>query len=176
MLFRRSTLSEMLTLRYTPNRQDYAAVLRIFFWQRTGTKVSLGFLAFAFGLIIYVILSQGTPPTIFELVWLLLPPFFVVFVFFIQPARLANQAAQNDQLVTEATWELNEAGVQISSRFGTHFMEWDSLQKMLTTRDYYLLLSKTNKNAFRFLPRRAFTSPQEEELFLELVRKYLVNR
>lgn len=166
-------MSESLTVHYTPNQQDYAAVLRIFFWQRTGTKVSLGFLAVAFLLIIYVILTQSTPPTIFELVWLLLPPFFVAFIFIIQPKRLANQATQNEQLVAEATWEINESGIQISSRFGSVLMEWDSLQKMLVTQDYYLLLSKTNKNAFRFLPRRAFTSSQQEGQFLGLVRKFL---
>jgi len=138
-----------------------------------GTKISLGFLAIAFGLILYVILSQGTPPTIVELVWLLLPPFFVIFVFFIQPARLANQAVKNEQLTTETTWEVSDSGVQISSRFGSALMEWDSLRALLTTKDYYLLLRKSNKNIFRFLPRRAFISTQEEEQFLQLVREYL---
>lgn len=166
-------MSQSITLRYTPNRQDYAAVLRIFFWQRTGTKVSLVLLAVAFGLVLFMIASKGSSLTIFELVWLLLPPLFVIFVFFIQPSRLASQAAQKEQLVTEATWEVSDAGVQISSRFGSTHLDWDSLKKVVTTRDYYLLLSKTNKNAFRFLPRRAFTSPQEQELFLKLVKKYL---
>lgn len=106
--------------------------------------------------------------------WLLLPPFFVIFTFYIQPARLAKQAAQNEQLVTEATWELNENGVQITSRFNTSLMEWGSIRKLFTTRDYYLLLSKKNQNSFRFLPRRAFASPQQEELFLEMARKYLL--
>jgi len=161
-------------MHYTPNRQDYAAVLRIFFWQRIGTKISLAILAIAFGLILYVVFIQGTPPTIFELVWLFLPPFFVIFTFYIQPARLANQAAQNEQLVTEATWELSELGVQITSRFNSSLMEWSSIRNLLTTRDYYLLLNKKNQNSFRFLPRRAFTSPEQEKLFLEMVQKYLL--
>jgi len=161
-------------MHYTPNRQDYAAVLRIFFWQRIGTKISLAILAIAFGLILYVVFIQGTPPTIFELVWLFLPPFFVIFTFYIQPARLANQAAQNEQLVTEATWELSELGVQITSRFNSSLMEWSSIRNLLTTRDYYLLLNKKNQNSFRFLPRRAFTSPEQEKLFLKMVQKYLL--
>ena len=161
-------------MHYTPNRQDYAAVLRIFFWQRIGTKISLAILAIAFGLILYVVFIQGTPPTIFELVWLFLPPFFVIFTFYIQPTRLANQAAQNEQLVTEATWEVSELGVQITSRFNSSLMEWSSIRNLLTTRDYYLLLNKKNQNSFRFLPRRAFTSPEQEKLFLEMVQKYLL--
>lgn len=166
-------MSQSITMRFTPNRQDYAKVLRLFFWQRTGTRVSLIFLAIAFGLICYVVASQGSPPTIFELIWLLLPPLFVIFVLFIQPSRMANVAVRNEQLVTEATWEVSVSGVEISSRFGSTHMDWESLDKLVTTKEYYLLLSKINKNAFRFLPRRAFTSSQEQDVFLELVGKYL---
>lgn len=166
-------MSQSITMRFSPNQQDYAKVLRLFFWQRTGTRVSLIFLAIAFGLICYVVAAQGSPPTIFELIWLLLPPLFVIFVLFIQPSRMANEAVRNEQLVTEATWEVSDSGVEISSRFGSTHMDWESLEKLVTTKEYYLLLSKINKNAFRFLPRRAFTRSQEQDVFLELVGKYL---
>ncbi len=166
-------MDQNLTLRFTPTKQDYSNVLRLFFMLRTSTRVSLGFLALAFGLIIYTIASQGTPPSIFQLVWLLLPPLFVAYVLFIQPSRMASQAMQNEQLATEATWEVSDGGVKISSRFGETQMDWDSLQKLVTTKEYYLLLSKTNKNAFRFMPKRALGTSQETEQFLALVRKYL---
>lgn len=166
-------MSQSVTFRFTPNQQDYARVLRLFFWQRTGTRVSLAFLVVAFGLIIYVIASQGSPPSIFEVVWLLLPPLFVIYIFFIQPSRMASQAVKNEQLVTETTWVISDNGVELSSRFGSTHMDWESLHKLVTTTEYYLLLSKINKNAFRFLPRRAFTSPQEQDNFLVLVGKYL---
>ncbi len=87
--------------------------------------------------------------------------------------RLSNQAAQNEQLTTEVTWEVKEEGVHISSHFGASLMEWDSLKSLLATKSYFLLLSKANKNAFRFIPRRAFQSPQEEGFFLELVRNHI---
>lgn len=166
-------MSQSLTLHFTPSQHDYAAVMRLFFWQRPGTRVILGFLALTFGLVMFFVVTKGSPLTVFELIWLLLPFLFVVFVFFFQPSRLASQAVQNEQLVTEATWEVSDAGVRISSRFGSTLLEWESLSKLLTTRDYYLLLSKANKDAFRFLPRRAFTSSQEQSLFLELVGKNL---
>jgi len=166
-------MSQPVTLRFTPNQQDYAKVLRLFFWQRTGTRVSLIFLLIAFGLICYVVATQGTPPSIFELIWLFLPPLFAIYVFFIQPSRMAGKAVKNEQLVTEATWEVSDHGVELSSRFGSTHMDWESLNKLVTTKEYYLLLSKINKNAFRFLPRRAFTSHQEQDIFLVLVGKYL---
>ena len=160
-------------LHFTPNQQDYAKVLRLFFIQRTSTRISLGFLAVAFVLICYGVIARGVSPSIFELIWLLLPPLFVAYVFFGQPARMAKQAVQNEQLVTEATWQVGEAGVEISSRFGSMLMGWDTLKRMVTTKEYYLLLSKVNKNAFRFLPQRAFSSPDDKERFLALVRQHL---
>ncbi len=166
-------MCQPIRLNYIPGRQDYARVLRIYFWRRTSTKVSLGVLIIAFGLVAYTILSKGAPPTLFELIWLFLPPLFVGYVLAIQPARVANQAAKNEQLITEATWEISETGVNISSRFGSNLSEWSSLDKLVTTSDYYLLLSKNNKNAFRFLPRRAFTSAQEETEFRELVARHI---
>lgn len=162
-------MSQSLTLHYTPNQQDYASVLRLFHWHRTSTKVSLVFLVIAFGLVLFVILTKGSPLTLFEVIWLLFPPFFLIFSFYIQPLRIAKKAAQNEQLVTEATWIVSDAGLQISSKYASTLFEWDTFHKLVTTSDYYLMLSKSNKNAFRFLPRRAFTSHQEDELFLQLV-------
>ncbi len=166
-------MSQNLTIKYTPTQQDYARVLRLFFIQRTGTRISLAFLVIAFCLIVFAILSKGSPPTIFELVWLFLPPLFLLFIFFVQPSRVARQAAKNKQLICEAIWEVNHDGVQISSSFGSTLLDWAALSKLVTYREYYLLLLKANKNAFRFLPLRAFASQQEQDQFLELMANHL---
>ena len=84
---------------------------------------------------------------------------------------MASQAVLNEQLVSDATWQVNDSGIEISSHFGTTEMEWENLSKLVVTKEYYLLLSKVNKNAFRFLPIRAFNSPQEKEEFLQLVSR-----
>jgi hypothetical protein len=166
-------MRQSLTLHYTPNQQDYASVLRIFNWRRTSTKISLAFLALASILIFYAILSRDATLTFFELLWLLFPPLLVMFTFFLQPWRTARKAAQNAQLVADATWLVDEAGIHISSAYGSIFLEWESLSKLVKTREYYLLLSKINKNSFRFLPRRAFTSQQDNDLFLQLVSQHI---
>jgi hypothetical protein len=166
-------MSRPITIRFTPNQRDYSKVLRLFLWQRTLTRVSMAVLAFAFGLICYVVITRGTTPNFFELVWLLLPPFFAAYIFWLQPNRMANQAVLNEQLVSKATWQVSDSGVVISSYYGSTEMEWDNLSKLVVTKEYYLLLSKVNKNAFRFLPMRAFNSPQEKEEFLQLVGNHI---
>jgi hypothetical protein len=164
-------MSKLLTVHYTPQKQDYARVLRLFNWQRTSTKISLVFLTFAFALVLFALVMKGPPFTLFELLWLLFPPLFVIFSFYLQPLRIANKAAQNEQLMSEATWEVSKSGIQITNSSGSNSLGWESLSKLVITKDYLLLNSKHNKNAFRFLPRRAFASPQEEEIFIELARQ-----
>ena len=167
-------MSQTLTLRYTPNQQDYAFVVRYFNLQRKGTKISLVLLGLIFILALFVVISRGSSVTVLELIWLFLPPLFIIYAYYIQPMSLAKKAAQNEKLVTEATWEVSDAGVKITSKFNSTLLEWQNINKLLTAKDYYLLLSKTNKNAFRFIPRRAFNSTQEEEQFLELVQRNIV--
>ena len=166
-------MNQSVTLHYTPTQQDYARVLRLFFWNRTSTKVSLVALAIAFGLILYVIVSSGGTPSVFEWIWLLLPPAFVGFIFFIQPGRVARQAVQNERLVAETTWMVSDSGVEISTRFNSSVLEWESLESLYVTRDYYLLLSRVNKNAFRFIPRRAFISSEVQGDFLQIMESHI---
>ena len=166
-------MSEPLIMQFTPSQQDYAKVLRLFFFRRTSTQVSLGFLAIAFGLICYTVLTQGTAPSFFELIWLLLPPLFVAYVFFIQPSRMASRVIKDDQLAAETTLEVSDAGVKISNSFTSALLEWNNLQKLVVTKEYYLLLIKVNKNSFRFLPLRAFKTAQEKERFQSLVQQHL---
>lgn len=166
-------MSQAVILKFTPSQQDYARVFRLFFFQRTSTRLYLGFLAIAFGFICYEVISNRTTPSIFEIIWLLLPPLFVAYIFFIQPNRMASQAMRSEQLSAETTWQIGDDGVEISNSFGSTLHTWDSLDKLVSTREYYLLLLKANKNTFRFLPLRSFSSAQEKEQFLDLVKQHL---
>ena len=162
-------MNQSVTVHYTPTQKDYAQALRLFFFQRTGTRISIGFLAVAFGLIVYSIVASGSPPSVLEIVWVLLPPLFAAFVFIIQPNRVAKQAMANEQLAAETTWDVSNSGVEICTKFDSTRMEWSSLDKLVTYKHYYLLMLKTNRNTFRFLPRRAFKNGDQQKLFQQLM-------
>jgi hypothetical protein len=166
-------MSQSLTLKYIPEQNDYIQVLRIFFLRQTGIRISLGFLVVAFGIILFTVATQSSPVTIFEIVWLLLPPLFVLYILYFQPRSMARRAMGNEQLAAETTWEVNDESVQISSTYGSSQLTWDKLTRLIISKQYYLLVFKTEKNFFRFLPRRAFTSSGEEDQFLGLVNSHL---
>ncbi len=166
-------MRESIQLQYKPTQQDYTNVLRLFFWRHTTTKLSLVVMVIAFIFVLYIILAQGTPPTFFELLWLFLPPLFVAYMFIMQPRRIAAQAAKEEQLMADVTWLVSAVGIEISSQFGTNLYDWASTSKMIESGGYYLLLTKTRKNAFRFIPQRAFGTPQDEADFRQLVQEYM---
>jgi hypothetical protein len=166
-------MEKSVTLKYTPNQQDYAQVLRLIMLRSTMNQIMLGILVIVFGFVLYNIISQATPITLPTILLLLAPPLFILYTLFIQPPRMAQQYMKNEKLAAEYTWEVSDAGVQISTSFGSTQFEWDTLSKLLTTKDYYLLYVKKSRYAPRFLPRRSFTSNEDQETFLQLVTSHI---
>jgi hypothetical protein len=166
-------MPQSVTLKYTPNQQDYAQVLRLIMLRSTVNQILIGFLVLGFVFILFNIISQATPITLITLIWLLLPPLFIIYIIFFQPTRMAKQYMKNEQLSAEYTWEVGDAGVQISNSFGSNQLEWDTLSRLLPAKDYYLLYIKKSRYAPRFLPRRSFTSKEEEDTFLQLMASHL---
>ncbi|NJD58672.1 MAG: hypothetical protein C3F13_18020 [Anaerolineales bacterium] len=165
--------TQTLTLHYTPEKNDYIQVLRIFFLHQTGSRISLGFLVIIFVYMLYNVATSAVTVSIFEIILLLFPPVFVAYILFVQPRGIADKAMANEQLAAETTWELGEQGVDISTSFGSTHLNWEDFSRMVTTKEYYLLLIKGNQRTFRFLPRKVFTSPQEQDTFLSLVTGHL---
>ncbi len=166
-------MSESLRVSYTPTQDDYTRALRLFFLQWTGMRIIIGFLVVFLGLTIYRVATQGDAPNIFEVIWLLLPPVFILFIFLVQPRSIARRAVANEQLRAETTWELGEPGLEISTVFGSKHLDWVDLRKLVPTKDYYLVLLRTNRNTFLFMPRRAFATPEEQENFSQLIAAHL---
>ena len=90
-------MTQPVTVKYTPSQQDYAQVLRLLILQSIVNWIMLGFLVIVFGFMVFNIVSQGTSVTFFELIWLLLPPLFIVYIIFIQPNRMAKQYMANEK-------------------------------------------------------------------------------
>lgn len=166
-------MNQSVTVHYTPTKKDYTHVLRLFIFHFTGTRISVVFLVVAFGLIIFSLASKAVAPSVFEIIWVLLPPLIAVFMFIIQPSRYATQAMADKHLAAETTWDVSSSGVEICTQYDSTRLEWSSLDKLLTYKDYYLLLMKTHRNVPLFLPRRAFNNGEQQKLFLHLMASHL---
>ncbi len=165
-------MAQSVSIKFTPTQQDYARVLRLFLVRNTINRLMLGFLVVAFGFVVFNMLAQSTPVTFFEIIWLLFPPLFIIYILVVQPNRMGKQYMADEKMAAETTWEVNEAGVQMSTSFNSTLFEWEILSKLVTYPDYYLLTFK-KKNTFRFLPRRSFTSTEDHDAFLQLMTSHL---
>jgi hypothetical protein len=165
-------MAQSVSIKFTPTQQYYARVLRLFLVRNTINRLMLGFLVVAFGFVVFNMLAQSTQVTFFEIIWLLFPPLFLIYILVVQPNRMGKQYMADEKMSAETTWEVNDAGVQMSTSFNSNVFEWDILSKLVTYQEYYLLTFK-KKNTFRFLPRRAFTSPDDHDVFLQLMSSHL---
>jgi hypothetical protein len=166
-------MSPSVTVKYTPTQQDYARVLRLFLVRNTVNRIMLGFLVVAFGFVVLNMLAQTTPVTLFEIIWLLAPPVFIIYILVVQPNRMGKQYMADEKMAAERTWIVSDENVQITTSFKPELFEWDMLSRLVTYQEYYLLMFKKSKNNFRFLPRRAFTTSEEQDAFLQLMSGHL---
>jgi hypothetical protein len=166
-------MSPSVTVKYTPTQQDYARVLRLFLVRNTVNRIMLGFLVVAFGFVVLNMLAQTTPVTGFEIIWLLFPPVFIIYILVVQPNRMGKQYMADEKMAAERTWIVSDENVQITTSFKPELFEWDMLSRLVTYQEYYLLMFKKSKNNFRFLPRRAFTTSEEQDAFLQLMSGHL---
>jgi hypothetical protein len=51
--------------------------------------------------------------------------------------------------------------------------DWGTFKKVEETKDYYMLVFSVNKNMLQIFPKRAFTSPEQEAAFRDLLKRHV---
>jgi hypothetical protein len=158
-------MNEPLSFSFTPTRADYIISLRAFYLrQRTSWLVML---LFGAGIICGLLIPLFTDSFPFNLATFaaLAFGFYLFFSLLILPTMSGNRVDKNERLRAETFWDVNSTGVTIKTEFAETTFDWPTIGKVLVTRDYYLLVYATHKNIFQILPKRAFTSEEQEAEF-----------
>ena len=167
-------MAQSVTLKYTPTQQDYAQVLRLIMLRSTVNQILMGFLVLGFVFILFNMVIAGHTNHPLTLIWLLLPPLFIIYIIFYSTQSYGKTVYERMN-----SWQQNVPGkwVMLVCKFPPALArlnyEWDKLSKLVTTKDYYLLYVKKSRYAPRFLPRRSFTSAEEQDTFLQLMTSHL---
>ena len=110
------------------------------------------------------------------MLWLIVvvAPLFAAFAVFIwQPYRMKRQAEKEEQLRSEMIWEVDDTQVVITTSLAAAKMDWQVFRQVIETKTDFLLCMAASKHMVRFVPKRAFESPEQEEAFRALVRSKL---
>jgi hypothetical protein len=162
----------MLSFGYTPIKKDYIKsfqTISLRYWYQWAIMLVL---TIPPTICIFSAISRGEFgndfSSIFPGLFFLILFFYIVFSF-INPYLQANRIGKNERLISPVNYEAYEDHILIRNKFGESKMDWGTFQKYIDTKDLFLLIYSTNKNMFQLIPKRAFSSEEDEESFRKLL-------
>jgi hypothetical protein len=180
---------EPLTFTYRPISEDYVVPLRTHWRRRPFFIIAFtlsGLLALFFiGITIFGVvltltsgmsskdISSSLMCNVFPLICAATFGMYPLIFWVIVPASGAKVFQRDEHLQAETTWSLDDDGIRITTRFEEHKIDWGTFHQVQETKDYYLLVMRAVKMALRAVPKRAFTSADQEMAFREIAQRHL---
>ena len=166
----------MLSFDFTPNKEDYLKAFSAYYSGRLQQWLAMAFLLTSFIVCsLYGLLSKGAglgfliPIAIF--IFMIVYP---VSVFVINPRIMANKIEKDERLNSPVHYEVTDEQVLIKTKFVETKFDWGSFQRVIETKELFLLIHSVNKNMLQIIPRRAFASVVDEQAFRNLLELKLL--
>jgi hypothetical protein len=164
----------MLSFSFVPTKNDYLKAIWTYYFSNSIILVGLIFLVLLVPLVILsVILLVALKSEVGT--WLPITAIFILgsgffaFVLLINPLITANKVKNNERLNSPVQFEVSGDQLLIKNQFTETKLDWGSFQKVIETKDYFLLVHSVNKNMFQIVPKRAFSSSADEQTFRNLL-------
>ena len=164
---------------YTPTPQDYQKVIRIFYLSDRRLWVLVGVLGLpqvCCG--IYYLTQFGLKNGIVPILLLLILPIFLLYMLVLMPWNFAQRAIKDERLRAKTTWIVSEEQIIVKNEYSESKLPWDSYQRVIESRAYYMLFAQGQKGLLQMLPKRAFFTVDQELTFQKMVfhkvKKYRV--
>lgn len=180
-----STENDTFEFTYTVEPQDFAKAIRQFgirapryLLLTIGAVAGAGITALA--LIAEIVLqlvgaenSAGAGPILCPLACIGLWLFFPAYFFFLRPAGVVRHVKKHPQALGPHTCYLDTNKLTIVSPQATSELQWSLFQQFKQAPLYYYLIYTSNRSCFQFIPKRAFTTPEQEAQFRRYVEAAL---
>jgi len=163
----------MLSFEFTPTKQDYLKAFRSFYlaqWKEQALLLSIPLIMFACTLSAVLQGELGEFRNFFLALFGSVF-FFLFYAIVISPFVVANKVAKDERLNSPVLYELNDEHIQIKNKFTETKFDWGSFQRIIESEEYFLIIYTTNKNMFQIVPKRAFSTSDDEKEFRNLVKE-----
>ena len=170
-------MEPILTLSYTPEKQDYIRASRLL------SKKSPWFLVMAAVIVLLVIASglvlifddlagdylQGVAPFV-----LIAGLVYLLYIFFLIPMQLSKAYQAKTHLRMRRTLTFFDA--HLTMEIGDQFVDlpWDNLSKVIDGGEYFLMLFQDVEQVFPFIPRRAFNNQTDRDVLLKFFKDHSI--
>jgi hypothetical protein len=160
---------------FSPTPEDYQRVMRIFYLSDLRLWIIMGL----FGLPqlccgAYALLQDAFSNKLLPIISLLLFPAFILYLLVFMPWNFKQRVMNDKRLQAKTTWQVSEEKITVKNEYSESTNDWEAYQRVIESRDYYLLFYKTNRSKFQILPKRAFVSVEKEAAFQKMVASKVV--
>jgi hypothetical protein len=97
----------------------------------------------------------------------------IVVIFWASPYGVARRLGKQMEAGGDVTYEFSDDHFLAKDSTGELKQQWSVYHSVIVTEDFYILIFTLNKIGGRFVPRRAFESPEQEAAFRELLARKL---
>lgn len=170
----------MITFGFTPTQDDYIRSYRTFYLVNWLVWVSIVLTLLFLALVSFIFAIQENARLDDALInadgllalGLLIGAAVFVFSRFVgNPLKAWHQVEANERLRCPVEYEVNEEQILIRTKFTETKTDWGTFTTFIETPDLLLLIYATNKNMFQIIPKRAFVSVSDIEVFKQLLLK-----
>ncbi len=95
----------------------------------------------------------------------------LVYIYVTQPRKAAQEFERHERLRAEKSCRFDEEGITIKTPFGEDRLKWAIYQKVVDIEGHYLLLLANDRQLFFSVPKRAFSSDDQERMFRDLAKQ-----
>ncbi len=163
----------MISFRFVPTKDDYIKSFRIFYlnsWPAWAVLIVL---------VLFQIICVGSAFVrgdlgfdfggIFPVVIFIFLVFYIAFALVINPITVASKVEKDERLSSPVQYEVSDEQIMFKNQFSEIKLDWGSFQKVIESKELFLLIHSTNKNMFQIIPKRAFASADDEQAFKNLL-------
>lgn len=164
-------MTRSLTLRFTPTPDDFARTVQLMTLRRPAMRLLAVLMGASLVGGIYLLLAQRSEASPVAIYALAAPLVYFGYIFWLSPATVKRKVAASERLRAPATWQVNRRGVTVHSAFTDNKVAWGEFSALVELRGFFLLPYRDKPRLFLFIPRRAFSSPEQMQDFRELARQ-----
>ncbi len=174
----------MIEVTFVPTIEDHLTIFRRYsvrqYW---GCLAAVGILVLVvlcfFGLSIIALVTGDReasfsflmPGLVVLIVTLATAAGILIYIYSIQPRKAAQEFEKHERLRAEKTCRFTEDGITVTTPFGEDQIRWAIYQKVVDIDGQYLLILANDRQRFFAVPKRAFSSAEQEEMFRSLAKQ-----
>ncbi len=165
-------MDEPITFIFIPTEKDYSKTLWALSYRNTRTAIVIGIWVVLTALALWAFFRGELGSGFFPGGIFLLALVVFILTFLLTPLRARLQVRKNPGYTNPVTWQMDDNEIIVKNGDVESKFSWNTFSRIREIPDYYLFIFASYPRMYQFIPKRAFSSPEQEEKFRNLIKEH----